>query len=332
MSQQPQKPSALARMMINMWNNHFSLKIYQDRDGKEYRLNFLKLFDWSPITRNSNKKMGIKEYKAPSLNVTFPAADGNKTAASIWLNDVPSNKWVVGIHGFNSSRFGVLYLTWHYRKLGYNILTFDLRNHGESQRDVVSWGYKEKYDLIGAINWLTKAYTIDHIGLVGTSLGGFTLNYFMLTEPELAKKANIRWGVADSAYMSAPKLLKKMITDNFPDFFEGTATETLKSMMQIYKNEYGADLSVLDFSNLIQVDQKAFPILYVHNRKDKVTDYLDSFRMWNEKNNIEKTDANELKIFEGKHHTKSLIEFKKSYLKVTTDFVKKNGEPKKENH
>jgi len=79
--------------------------------------------------------------------------------------------------------------------------------------------------------------------------------------------------------MSAPKLLKKMITDNFPDFFEGTATETLKSMMQIYKNEYGADLSVLDFSNLIQVDQKAFPILYVHNRKDKVTDYLDSFRM-----------------------------------------------------
>jgi hypothetical protein len=48
--------------------------------------------------------MGIKEYKAPTLNVNFPATDGNKIAASIWLNDKPSNKWIVGVHGFNSSR------------------------------------------------------------------------------------------------------------------------------------------------------------------------------------------------------------------------------------
>jgi hypothetical protein len=41
------------------------------------------MFDLSPMTRNSNKKMGIKEYKAPTLNVNFPATDGNKIAASI---------------------------------------------------------------------------------------------------------------------------------------------------------------------------------------------------------------------------------------------------------
>jgi len=319
-----QKPTVLARMMINMWNNHFSVQIYKDKNGKEYRLNFIKMFDLSPMTRNSNKKMGIKEYKAPTLNVNFPATDGNKIAASIWLNDKPSNKWIVGVHGFNSSRFGVLYLTWHYRKLGYNIITFDLRNHGESGKDVVSWGYKEKYDLMGALNWLIQSYTIDHLGLVGTSLGGFTINYLMLTEPALIKKAKIKWAVVDSAYMSAPKLLKRMIKNNSPNFMEGLANETLKSMMQIYKNEYHADLSVLDFTKLIKVNQPSFPILYIHNRKDRVTDYLDSFRMWNEKNNVEQTDQNWVRIYEGKHHTKSLIEFKKNYLELTTSFVVKN--------
>jgi hypothetical protein len=79
--------------------------------------------------------------------------------------------------------------------------------------------------------------------------------------------------------MSAPKLLKRMIKNNSPNFMEGLANETLKSMMQIYKNEYHADLSVLDFTKLIKVNQPSFPILYIHNRKDRVTDYLDSFRM-----------------------------------------------------
>jgi hypothetical protein len=55
-----------------------------------------------------------------------------------------------------------------------------------------------------------------------------------------------------------------------------------------------------------------------------VTDYLDSFRMWNEKNNVEQTDQNWVRIYEGKHHTKSLIEFKKNYLELTTSFVVKN--------
>jgi hypothetical protein len=45
---------------------------------------------------------------------------------------------------------------------------------------------------MGALNWLIQSYTIDHLGLVGTSLGGFTINYLMLTEPALIKKAKIK--------------------------------------------------------------------------------------------------------------------------------------------
>ncbi|ATG97483.1 alpha/beta hydrolase family protein [Mesoplasma lactucae] len=320
--EQEQKPGTLAKIMVNMWNTHFSTPIYVNKDGDSVRLNLIKMFDFSPVTRNSNKKMDV-DYKSPSLNVTFPSLDQNKIAASVWLNDKPTNKWIVGCHGYNSNRFDVLYLTWHYRALGYNILTFDFRNHGQSGIDVVTWGYKEKWDLIAAIKWLMESYTIDHIGLVGTSMGGFTLNYFMLTEPELIKQANIIWGVSDSAYMSVPKLLERMIADNSASFFEGYANEVLSQMLMIYKNEYGVDLSGLDFTKLIQADNMRFPILYIHNRYDKVTDYLDSFRMWTEKNNIEHSVQNHLRIYDGYHHTKALIEYKENYIETSLDFVKK---------
>ncbi|MCL8211262.1 hypothetical protein LD125_00227 [Mesoplasma sp. JKS002658] len=325
-----EKSNTFAKMMINIWNNHFSAPLFQTEE-EIYRLDFIKLFGFSPVTRNSNKKVGIDE-ENPSLNVTFPSLDQNKIAASVWLNDIPSDKWIIGIHGYNSNRFDVLYLTWHYRVLGYNILTFDFRNHGQSGVDVVTWGYKEKWDLIAAINWLKKSYKIDHIGLVGTSMGGFTLNYLMLTEPSLIKEANIIWGVSDSAYMSVPKLLKRMISNNSPGFFEGYANETIDTMIKIYKNDYHVNLSELDFTGLLEEKGQKFPILYVHNRWDKVTDYLDSFRMHNEKNNMERSTTNQLKVYDGYHHTKSLIEFKEDYLKTSIDFVKKvvnnNQKPK----
>lgn len=315
--------SSLARAMITMWNSHFSPTIYRRDDGKDVKLNMVKMFNWNPTNYNSNLKLNIN-YKNPNTNVVIPSKDGLRIAASIWLNDQPTDKWIIGLHGFNSSRFDVLYLTWHYRDLGYNIITFDFRNHGASESDAVTWGYKEKWDLMAVMEWLIKAYEVSEIGLIGTSMGGFTLNYFMLTEPGLAKKAKVSWGIADSPYMSAPDLLKRMVTRNAPKIFENLANETLRIMIEIYRNDYGVDLTKLNFADLIAPEEKHFPILYIHNRWDRVTDYLDSFRMWKIKNNMEKTDENEIKIFDGKHHTKALIEFTEEYKEISRAFVEKH--------
>jgi len=45
--------------------------------------------------------------------------------------------------------------------------------------------------------------------------------------------------------------------------------------------------------------------------------------MHNEKNNMEPAPLNQLKLYDGYHHTKALIEFKEDYLKTSIDFVKK---------
>jgi uncharacterized protein len=317
--------SSFARAMIAMWNNHFSPTIYHREDGKDVKLNMVKMFNWNPTNYNSNLKLNIN-YKDPNTNLVIQSRDGLRLATSIWLNQKPTNKWIVGVHGFNSSRFDVLYLTWHYRDLGYNIITFDFRNHGASENDAVTWGFKEKWDLCAVIEWLIKAYKVSEIGLVGTSMGGFTINYLMLTEPGLIKKAKIMWGISDSGYMSVPELLRRMVSQNSPKFLSNLTKETLTTMMSIYKSEYGVDLTRLNFIDLIQPAKEHFPILYIHNRWDRITNYLDSFRMWKVKNNMETEgkNINEIKIFDGYHHTKALIEFTEEYKELSRAFVIKH--------
>ncbi|ATZ17159.1 hydrolase [Williamsoniiplasma luminosum] len=315
--------SIFAKTMVSMLNSHYSPTVYRREDGQDIRLNIVKMFNLHPTNYNSNKKLNIDPGKEPT-NITLTSKDGIKLAASIWLNDKATNKWIVGAHGYNSSRFDFLYLAWHYRELGYNIITFDFRNHGASENDAVTWGYKEKWDLISTIEWLLKAYKVDEMGIVGTSMGAFTMNYFNLTEPELIKKANIRWGVSDSSYMSVPKLLERIVYDNSPKILKNFSKETLKNMMQIYKKDHGVDLTHLDYLSIIKPNETHFPILYIHNRGDRITNYLDSFRMWNTKNNLEGTDVNELIIFDGSHHTKALIEHTQEYKEKTLNFVRKH--------
>lgn len=315
--------SVLARALISMWNNHFSPTIFKREDGADTKINLFQLFNWNPKNTNANSKLKI-DPRNPNSNFFITSRDGVKIGTSIWLNEKPTNKWIVGLHGFNSSRFDVLYLLWHYRNLGYNIITFDFRNHGASDNDYVTWGYKEKWDLIAVLEWLIKAYRVDEVGLIGTSMGGFTLNYFLITEPELIKKANIKWAISDSAYMSVPKLLNRFIEKNSPIFLGKVTNRVLGSVMSIYKNEHGVDFNALDFMETINPKQWHPPVLYIHNRSDRITDYLDSFRMWTLKNNMEGTDANELIIFDGKHHTKAIIEYTKAYKKQTREFVKKH--------
>ncbi|EOA06977.1 Hypothetical protein, putative alpha/beta hydrolase [Mycoplasma yeatsii 13926] len=325
--------SSIALAMITMWNSKFSKTIYKREDGFSVNFNPIKAFSWlNPTNRNSNKKLKIKEYKTPTINFFTNSFDGTRIAGSIWLNSKQSDKWVVGVHGYNSNRVEVLYLLWHYRQLGYNIITFDFRNHGVSDGKVTTWGYQEKGDLITIINWLIQKYNVSTLGLVGTSMGAFTINYFLLTEPVLIKKANIKWAISDSSYMSVKHLLKKMVTNNAPRFLQGLGNDILKDILKVYKQEYQVNLSDLNFRELIQTSNKYIPVLYFHNRYDKVTNYLDSVRMCKIKNNIEQANENKVIIYDqGVHHTKSIIEFENDYIARSLKFVRSHENSGKNN-
>lgn len=127
--------------------------------------------------------------------VGFDAADGLRLRG--WF--IPSGREgrgpaVVFVHGWLWNRLGnvagqvpvddrdvdFLPATRALHDSGHHVLLFDLRNHGESARDVpITYGVTESRDVVGAVRWLRTRAEVDgdRIGALGCSMGANAILY-----------------------------------------------------------------------------------------------------------------------------------------------------------
>jgi dipeptidyl aminopeptidase/acylaminoacyl peptidase len=147
----------------------------------------------------------------PYEDVHFPARDGLRISG--WFMpaepEVPGKKaTVVLVHGWPWNRLGaahdhpltqfisteevnLLQLAHTIHQAGYHVLTFDLRNHGQSTAaPPVTFGWQEAKDLLGALDYLANRPEVDpnRIGVVGFSMGANTI-LFSLPQTNLVKAA-----------------------------------------------------------------------------------------------------------------------------------------------
>jgi fermentation-respiration switch protein FrsA (DUF1100 family) len=76
---------------------------------------------------------------------------------------------------------------------GYAVLLYDARGHGESGGELVSFGWFETSDLLGALDWL-RGRGFTEFGCLGVSQGGATT---ALAATELR---DVRWVVLESVF------------------------------------------------------------------------------------------------------------------------------------
>ena len=87
---------------------------------------------------------------------------------------------IIVIHGFRVSKFDpdILTVAGMLNRAGFNVLLFDLRDHGKStvEDGRVSLGTKEYKDVIASVDWLVKdkGFSVQRIGLYGDSMGAAT--------------------------------------------------------------------------------------------------------------------------------------------------------------
>ncbi len=82
---------------------------------------------------------------------------------------------IVVAHGWSSNRSRVLRYALPLYELGYSILMYDARSHGDSDYYKTPTGLQFRDDLLTAIDWLLRRADVDpsRIGVVGHSLGAF---------------------------------------------------------------------------------------------------------------------------------------------------------------
>lgn len=90
-----------------------------------------------------------------------------------WMPYEGADKTIILVHGITSNIYGALKYYQLYRDMGYNILTYDHRNHGKSGGTQTTLGYFEKKDLETCVQWVKGR--VGEEGIVGThgeSMGG----------------------------------------------------------------------------------------------------------------------------------------------------------------
>ena len=211
---------------------------------------------------------------------------------------------VILVHGLNSNRTGDngLELTDRLFALGFNVLLFDLRGHGESDGDQLSAGYFEKWDVLGAFDFLVhRGVSPGRIGVLGWSMGGATALLAVSEEPK------IRAVISDSAFADVRDMIAQETarTTVFPKWAVPIFIPGMKFMSSIL---YGIDVDAV-------VPERAaatldYPILVIHGEADSRISVEQSVRI-----HASGSAGSELWLIPGSDHADAFADASDEYVK-----------------
>ncbi len=104
------------------------------------------------------------------------------TLRGVWIPAPGSTKAVIILHGHGGSYDFDLYRAPTLHHAGFNVLLFDFRAHGRSEGRRMTFGYEERRDVLGAVEFL-HSRGMQHIGLLGFSYGGMVSMLFAAEYP-----------------------------------------------------------------------------------------------------------------------------------------------------
>ena len=147
-------------------------------------------------------------------NVQFSSRQPGIQLAGWYVPGAADAPVVIVTHGVNGCKCdpNTLTVAGMLHRNGFNVLLFDLRNHGQSSVDNgrTAVGNKEYLDVLGAWDWLVveKHYAATRIGLYGESLGaGTTLIAF-------GEDRRIAAAFVDSPYADLMEILNEELARN----------------------------------------------------------------------------------------------------------------------
>lgn len=124
--------------------------------------------------------------------VSFSSRDPKITLAGWYIPGDEGAPAVVVTHGIGAAKYAgnILTIAGMLHKNGFNVLMFDLRNHGQSTVDDgrTSIGNREYKDVLGAWDYLinVRGFSPERVGVFGLSLGGASTLDAFAEEPRIA--------------------------------------------------------------------------------------------------------------------------------------------------
>lgn len=225
---------------------------------------------------------------------------GYNLFARLYMNETPTDKFILLLHGHNSSSIGQLKYLSLFRKLGYNVFIPDHRRSGDSGGRSITFGTREKHDVIDWIDVLQNEFPSASFGLFGESMGAATA----IMVAGLDKR--IRFLIEYCGFASFRELAIAYIKSEriYKILSPGLAFAALF---------YGARIKETDALSAMKTLK--IPILIMHSKTDKIVGISNAYALMKAK-----PDAT-VRLYENSMHARSLATYPQEFTATVTEFI-----------
>lgn len=266
---------------------------------------------------NSVKQLEIWNYdkedfltKHEEHKVTFQAEDGNIVPAVVFEEN-HSGQVAILIHGAGGDHVCMYPVAEPYLENGYDVLIIDQRASGDSQNQLVSFGYFESLDVKAAVDYARKELKAQKVVAHGQSMGGLTLIVYAATAHA---NENLDAVILDSAINSMGYVLRGMWNDM--EGTEGIPVDYAIACGDWYlKTFYHFGFEDLESKELLQ--ENHIPTLMIYATQDDLVPPEIAEEMFQSIASPQK----QFSPFQS-GHIKSIIDYKQECAKVIMDFLK----------
>lgn len=256
----------------------------------------------------AEKKLDINMLDVPCEELFIQSRFGYKLHARYYKATVPTNKYIIDIHGRSSSSISQLKYLNIFRDMGYNVLLPDQRNSGKSTRNSLvfySFGAYEKYDIISWINNIRKKDAKAEISLFGESMGAATA--ILVT----AMDDRVKNLVAYCGYASVLDIVKSHLNRKAPKVLK----LFIPAFYVVSLFMFGLRVWQLDIAK--SMAKVKVPTMIIHSYGDETVHIEHAHKL------ISANDKAEVVLFKEDAHARSYSENPKEFTKAVQSFLKK---------
>ena len=224
----------------------------------------LRVRTWEPMARARRHGQVAKPIQTP-LEVTAIAADG-VTLRGSYIPVFGSRRCVMILHGIADSRAAGLGFADLFLAAGFSVLAHDLRSHGESEGDLLTYGIVEKQD---ALVWVARMRNAgcEQVFGFGESLGGAILIQAAAEDPDAFTALAAECSYRDFRSVAEDRIVHRLPA---PDWLaRPIARATVAAGFAYARLRYDVDLNLA--SPLESGRRLKTPLLLIHGLNDHLT-------------------------------------------------------------
>ncbi|MCX0380228.1 alpha/beta hydrolase [Clostridium perfringens] len=250
---------------------------------------------------------------ASKEDITLKSFDDLNLTSTLIMNENPTNKFIVLVHGVSICYVGSLkYFDIFYRN-GFNVLIVNQRRHGKSEGKYSTYGFYEKYDVNMWIEYLKSRFGNDIIlGLHGESMGAGTV---METIP---LNDSIKFVIEDCGYSNFHELIGFQITHEY----KNRLVRKILRPSLLFANFFMKTKAKFSMKKIVPIDivaSTSLPMMFVHGKEDYFVPWYMAVDLYKAKTKGYK----ELYLVEGAKHAEALEVNKILYEKKIMTFIEK---------